>query len=280
MYQLRAGASLDSAMNLTTNTDKPRMVAELARWVSSLGGSSGRDILDRERIQVMNILDLNVNPVNINALRREVPAINLLNYSLTFDSFAKDLMGVSEVPIGPLDHRGMFLALMLNPYMQKTAAEWDLIFSCYDDRSAGFGFGGHDRFAQDQIFRKALLYSGHNVRTRGRTATKPSAKEYAYPGKDKPGHNRDHLTPVNLDDQREYLDVLGRMRHDTTFIRNFLFISTAHRMMRVRVSEEMTKIVFPVVSGPPAACISRMKMFGRRMTIFAARMNRFTTHER
>jgi hypothetical protein len=253
MYQLRAGASLDSAMNLTTNTDKPRMVAELARWVSSLGGSSGRDILDRERIQVMNILDLNVNPVNINALRREVPAINLLNYSLTFDSFAKDLMGVSEVPIGPLDHRGMFLALMLNPYMQKTAAEWDLIFSCYDDRSAGFGFGGHDRFAQDQIFRKALLYSGHNVRTRGRTATKPSAKEYAYPGKDKPGHNRDHLTPVNLDDQREYLDVLGRMRHDTTFIRNFLFISTAHRMMRVRVSEEMTKIVFPVVSGPPAA---------------------------
>lgn len=255
-FQLSPNSSLDSTMDLTTNTDKPRMVAVLARWVA--GTSDARaDILDREKIQVWNLLDLNVNPVNINALRREVPLINVLNYAHTFDQFAKDSMALDDVSEGaPIRNvREMYLALAIDPYRRKFSIEWDTIFGCYGDASADLGFGGHSRFAQDQVFRKALLYSGEYARTRDRVriSSEPPQYGYAYPSHGNPGKNRDNLKPVTMKkDQEDYLNVLGRMRHDTSFIRNILAIDTMHRLLRVKLSGEMTRITFPVVTGPPA----------------------------
>jgi hypothetical protein len=252
---LRGGATLDSTMNLTTNTDKPRMISDLAQWVSKHAGGETRDILDRERIQVMNLLDLNVNPVNLNALRREVPLINMLNYAFTFDSFMKELLGLENVTI-PNDNRGMFLELMLDPHMQKSSRDWDTIFKCYSDDSASLGFGGHDRFAQDQVFRKALLYKGKNIQTSNRVRV-DKRSGYKYPDRSAPfGQHRDNLQRADIDpDQLGYLTLLGQARHDTTFIRNILFISSAQRAMRTRLQEKLTQINFPVVSGPPAVSL-------------------------
>lgn len=254
-YQFAPGMTIDRVLDLTTNTDKKRSVAMLAQWVSNKGGS--RDsVLDRERMQILNILDLGVNPVNMNALRREVPLVNMLNYSLTFDALAKDILGIRDSNPGS-GQRNMFLALAIDPYMRKVSNQWADIFSCYSDSSASLGFGGHDRFAQDQIFRKALLYSRDTVIVdNARVRTAAARDGYTYPGSGTtPGMNRTAANTKSVaigEEQRVYLDVLGRMRHDTTFIRNILFISMAHRMMRSRIGDEMGRITFPVVSGPPA----------------------------
>lgn len=50
----------------------------------------------RSEIRSKNIIDLNITPININALRSEVPFVNLYNYSYTFDSMICDLLDVSK----------------------------------------------------------------------------------------------------------------------------------------------------------------------------------------
>jgi hypothetical protein len=51
---------------------------------------------DRDSIRNKNIIDMNITPININALRREIPFLNLYNYSWTFDSMICDLLDVSK----------------------------------------------------------------------------------------------------------------------------------------------------------------------------------------
>ena len=111
------------------------------------------------------------------------------------------------------------------------------------------------------MFRKALLYRGGHLITKNRVIIPQTAKapfnainpQYAYPSKNNPGRNRETLNPIIIKtEQQAYLDVLGQMRYDTSFIRNILAIDTMHRLLRVKLSGEMTRITFPVVTGPPA----------------------------
>ena len=45
--------------------------------------------LERQAARVLNIIDLNIMPINIHALLREVPLINIYNYAATFDDMVK-----------------------------------------------------------------------------------------------------------------------------------------------------------------------------------------------
>ncbi len=44
----------------------------------------------RSRVIMINIIDLNVVPINIHSLMREIPLANLYNYAMSFDSFIED----------------------------------------------------------------------------------------------------------------------------------------------------------------------------------------------
>jgi hypothetical protein len=46
---------------------------------------------DRKSLQVLNIIDLNIVPVNFHALRREIPFVNLFNYAYTFKQIVNKL---------------------------------------------------------------------------------------------------------------------------------------------------------------------------------------------
>jgi hypothetical protein len=43
---------------------------------------------------LFNILDLNIVPINFHALQREIPFVNLMNYSHTFDHLVKETIGI------------------------------------------------------------------------------------------------------------------------------------------------------------------------------------------
>jgi hypothetical protein len=53
--------------------------------------------------------------------------------------------------------------------------------------------------------------------------------------------------------QDQYLYSLGHLRFQTKFIRNLLFIVSAHRMMNAKMNEELSKHPLPVVSGTQAS---------------------------
>lgn len=68
------------------------------RMVSCLYGDNSENKLyglERSKYRIYNILDMNVVPVNVHALQREIPFSNLFNYSYTFDHMIKNFIGVS-----------------------------------------------------------------------------------------------------------------------------------------------------------------------------------------
>jgi hypothetical protein len=58
------------------------------------GGNNANRIsgFGRKDFRVYNILDLNVVPINVHALQREVPFVNIYNYSYTFDQIIRNFV--------------------------------------------------------------------------------------------------------------------------------------------------------------------------------------------
>ena len=57
----------------------------------------------RDDLQIYNILDANIVPINFHALQREIPMINLYNYSYTFEHMVKQFLGVENANISVSD---------------------------------------------------------------------------------------------------------------------------------------------------------------------------------
>lgn len=79
------------------NEQRLKIVDHIGRGDKDTGMIYGK----REEIRNRNIIDMNVTPININALRREMPFLNLYNYSYTFDYMMCDLL---EVGTGIIDN--------------------------------------------------------------------------------------------------------------------------------------------------------------------------------
>lgn len=95
----------------------------------------GRNKKDRGDIVVQNVLDLDIVPINVHALMREIPFASLLNYSYTFDRMiiglfyggSGDDKNVKKIIKELCDDSGgnrirsakdMLVALLVDPYME------------------------------------------------------------------------------------------------------------------------------------------------------------------
>lgn len=80
-------------VNMTESTHQNEQRLEIVNKIGR-GGQTGMIYGDRATIRSSNIIDMNLTPININALRREMPLMNLYNYSYTFDRMICDLLEV------------------------------------------------------------------------------------------------------------------------------------------------------------------------------------------
>ncbi len=80
--------------------------AAYAKWI-------GVDVNTRFNAIVANIIDLNVVPINIHSLMREIPLVNLYNYSLTYENAVADIMKDGIVNAGVKDS---ITTLLKSPY--------------------------------------------------------------------------------------------------------------------------------------------------------------------
>jgi len=81
---------------------------------------SDKKVFDRVKARLMNIVDMNISPINPHALLREIPLINIYNYAFTFDDivskdfkFSQDAMYNADAVV---DSRTATAALLLDPY--------------------------------------------------------------------------------------------------------------------------------------------------------------------
>ena len=169
---------------------------------------------NREVARFLNLVDMDIMPVNVHALAREVPLINILNYAYSFDQMLIDLFRTNNIRAGensliapttlnlmgpftlPIDNdanRAMvklasnvrseysMVTTLANPYMivdlLPSFPEWILGRIMV----GGMGIEGFDRpkYLSDQVWNKVILHELNRVFQVRPDAMGPFANWYA-----------------------------------------------------------------------------------------------------
>jgi hypothetical protein len=159
------------------------------------------------------------------------------------------------------DIKAAVLHMALHPHSMKTYASWLAVLSeMYQSaHSTNVNFDGRDNFIHDQVICKALFANNaeNAIRPGAPGALPLAAADNVLRFIPKASARHEIKDPAlgaagaDGKQNRDYLNLLGSMRHDTTFIRNILFIATVHRLMRSKMSQALTEFHFPVVTGAP-----------------------------
>ena len=78
--------------NITLLLENDSYKHSLKKMMECITASASNSIpTNRKELRIYNILDANIVPINFHALQREIPLINLFNYSHTFDLLVREL---------------------------------------------------------------------------------------------------------------------------------------------------------------------------------------------
>lgn len=174
-------------VELTENTNLNASKDRISRVVGKATGQT--ENLDRKRMRVLNILDAGIVPLNVHAFMREVPFVNLLNYSYTFDRMVHDFVlpsyisnGLANPAIAPpganIDPtnlimppnadtnstRELLVKLLVNPYADLTVRganrgkEYFALLASLFNGNDNMKLG-RPRYLSDQLWHKALITS-------------------------------------------------------------------------------------------------------------------------
>lgn len=144
----------------------------------------------RNTLDIQNIIDLNIVPINVHALMREIPLANLYNYSYTADRLIIELFyGGStnanakaliqqlcsrDGPDGNIygyhlrTSKDMLVALLLDPYRtvntgHENNGDMHMLRGIFIGAAAN-GQLGRPKFLSDQLYNKVLLQNMYRVR--------------------------------------------------------------------------------------------------------------------
>jgi hypothetical protein len=152
-------------INITESNDQDRSLDIIVNLLGVAPGVQNKDN-SRTNAQIMNILDLNIMPINVNALMRDVPLTNIYNYSYTFDKVLSSCYGYKNIP-RIWNHinntQDSFVQLLINPYYVISGTDnfykhIGRIMIGVSDMNLG-----RPRFLSDQLWNKVLVQSVYNT---------------------------------------------------------------------------------------------------------------------
>jgi hypothetical protein len=128
--------------------------------------NAGVDTDSRQKARIYNIIDLNVVPINIHALSRDVPLINLINYSYTLDEIVDQFVRKTwrnrpgyqmnkDDPIAKYPE-DIICKLIKDPYVKINASEYYSLVIRAIVGDTGMN-SGRVKFLGDQMLNKSLL---------------------------------------------------------------------------------------------------------------------------
>jgi hypothetical protein len=257
-----------SVISIVESSNQEESVAQLTK---NLQTSLGEDQNNSRNIELRNnIMDMNIVPINVNALLRDVPLVNLYNYSYTFDKLVKnmyyDTNGTST---------STFVDLLKEPHKNVNIDDYGLstnfrgilapikrIMTGVSDLNMG-----RPKFIYDQLFEKTLLcHPGINTpnayNTGDENAIPVSQGVMATLGLNNP---RGRITNERPDERnairlrlsylkdnsfntkrivvgQRYLNLanaISKARFDTTLVRNLFFIPNLNRLIRTALDREL-----------------------------------------
>lgn len=275
---LQATTPLSDVMALTVSSDKDSRMADMVSFV--LGSRPNTAPISRSSSMIYNILDLNISPINVHAMRKEIPLANLYNYAYTFDSFVSELVESSVTVPGDLNANSTthdVLAILLkHPYVVLSDEQYYKHFANIIRGRSSLDLYGHPRFITDQIWNKVLFgefdtstnASPQEMRRRRDAIQQPGGTNYNNiwhgVGNDQEQllhylrSSRGQTVSESVDlkpngspgaaSAKGYLAELGRLRFDTKFCRNLVFLANVQRIMTHKIDNELSKMNLPVVS--------------------------------
>jgi hypothetical protein len=162
VYSVQAGRAFSDVLAMTESSFGQQKRMELAQAITD-----SQIALSRRDVAIRNLLDLNIVPINIRALMREVVLINLYNYSYTFDQMVVDMFGYhpssplanASVVVPPSELRNpkdVFVRLLIDPYQSLDMATYYQNVPYIMSGLIGDGLS-RPKFIGDQFYNKALL---------------------------------------------------------------------------------------------------------------------------
>jgi len=190
--------------------------------------------LDRSKARILNIIDLNINPINIHALMREVPLVNVYNYAFTFDNVIKSFIYNVNPDINPAE-------------LTDSNPEKKVLFklSCYLQDPYYINYRTDTNSKARDLLENALNYEFKPTTP----SSNPTNLYFATP---KYTHNifeklNDKYKTKNDDDSKGN-DKTGTLYHNNKFLRNILFLVNAQRVIRLKIKNAVYRINTNVVS--------------------------------
>jgi len=234
LYEVR---SLNELINLLENqlneNKKHIIVGKLLGNICTQDPSLREYNLDRKKARILNIIDLNINPINVHALMREVPLVNVYNYAFTFDNIVKsfiynvnpdDLLNdpvTWSLPVNINDINKLRLSCLLqDPYF---------IDYKYDPNSS---------VSTTKIFKDILQLDyrpdSYNPQGNNLYLSKPKYTTNIFDELTTKYNSQSLPTPT--------------LYHNNKFLRNVLFLVNLQRVIRLKVKNAVYKINSNIVS--------------------------------
>jgi hypothetical protein len=266
---------LDNVINLTESSFHRKRVEDIVSVLPALSTPGGGN---REHLQMQNVLDMGIVPINPHAMLREVPLANIYNYSYTFEKQAANLFnrrtngnnGVADgnYNLESSDSTGVLVNLLVHPYrcVSKEAYDNNVARLIRGDSGAGLG---RPKFLGDQVFNKALfgeLYVDAKAYPLGQTpqeggpAQYRNARQNVDPRDDKEisylsnpaGKSKAVIKPVLLGTvSKKQLQNIGYLRFNTKLVRDMFFLTNLYRVMRAKIVTDLFAHNTPVVNDLP-----------------------------
>lgn len=286
--------TLDEVIDITESSDQEESIREI---ISSISSKSTSGFDNRAQARIYNIIDMNIVPINVHALVRDIPLANIINYSYTADRMIQDALLPNGLPGSEFklidtaqpsgNTRHLMCKMLLNPYVHLNEMEYYGLFARIVTGDSGLGLE-RPKFISDQLWNKSLFgdqYTLSHVKHDKRPdesgprsdnaqnrfqndengtvlilnsfthasfneindTTSSTFLQYI---KHDDETNEDVIQQVNniTSAKRKELANLGRLRFNTKFIRDNLFLVQLQRLMRLVMRNEIDELGAPLAN--------------------------------
>jgi hypothetical protein len=260
---------------LVENDNYKQSVYRMLKCIVTSISADETHFSDRKSLRIYNILDTNIVPINIHALQREIPLINIFNYSYTFDQLIEGKCGIEksskiynkdetkyaeDALVKILKHpKGLRSDTMYNTNI------WDLM--------AGKGLNlNKPKYLSDQLWNKVLLKSLYSKESRAGTGRVNRLNDTGYDSLHKTTGWMEPIQDINNvityqnpkssvdDDHRHKLDLVklslgnnaqkwhdaSKERYDTILVRYIEWFVHCQRIMRLLMREQLDWVSDPI----------------------------------
>ena len=233
-YQRKSGvqSTLLLIEGLTTEENKSILYKSIANLPAAPGapgpgaGAGNANTSIRDKSIVVNLIDMNIMPININSLMREIPMSNIYNYSITFDELVSSLGNTAITNAEITSAAKMFLKY---PYKElvtsNTAADHLKENDPQDNIELANSTGAN---AKTKLVRLLTINFGNL------------------------GMLEDVFTNIVFRNTANFNEAAALSRLNTKLSRNIIFLTLMQLLIRTKVKEEIEFINTAVVSNTAA----------------------------